>query len=136
MGITGPLPNHILKLMKKEDRPEGVAGMTTDEVAEMNDKQTERDIHDDIESYLRRNRIPYDHSRMDKRTTNKVGDPDFKIYMFNHVLFLEVKKPDGKLSPEQIKRIEELQLRGNTVEICYSYDQAKNLIEKWFPTLK
>lgn len=134
MRITGPIPDNILRLMPKEMRPLGKAGFTKEEIEALNDKKTEKNIHDDIESFLRRNSIPYDHSRMDRKTTNKVGDPDFKIYMFNHVLFLEIKKPGGKLSEEQKKRITELEHRGNTVEVCYSYDQAKAAIFKFFPT--
>jgi hypothetical protein len=124
------IPEHLLVLMSKEDRKFlGKTGFTAQEVADLIDKKTEKQIHDDIESYLRRNRIPYDHSRMDKKSTNKVGDPDFKVYVRNRVLFMEIKKPGGKLSDEQKVRINELNAAGNEVYLCFSYDEAKKQIE-------
>ncbi len=130
-GFEGPLPDHVLRKLNKADRPKGVAGMTKKEIEVLNDERTEKDIHDNIEAYLRRNAIPYDHSRMDKRTTNKRGHPDFSIYLCNHVLFIEVKKPDGKLSEVQKERIDELQKAGCMVWLCFSYEEAKRIITKF-----
>lgn len=119
------IPNHILKLMPKEARPKSVAGMTHDELKDHNTVKLEKNIHDDIISYLRRNYIPFDHSRMDRKSTNTVGQPDFAIYIHNRVLFLEVKCSNGKLSEEQIKRHAELEAYGNKIEVVYSYDEAR-----------
>lgn len=126
------IPNHILKRMKKEDRPKGIEGMTSDEIEGLNERKTEQAIHHDIISFLRRNCIPYDHSRMDRKSTNTLGHPDFSIYMHNRVLFLEIKKQGGKLSEEQIKRIEHLGASGNTVFTCYSYDSSIEKIKEFF----
>jgi hypothetical protein len=126
------VPEHLLVLMSKEDRKFlGKTGFTVQELKELHERDTERKIHDDIESYLRRNRIPYDHSRMDKKSTNKLGDPDFKVYVRNRVLFMEIKKPGGKLSEDQKTRIAELKAAGNEVYLCFSYDEARKRIEEF-----
>lgn len=102
--------------------------MLKKEIECLHDEKTEKDIHDNIESFLRRNGIPYDHSRMDKRTTNKRGHPDFSIFMYQHVLFIEVKKPGEKLSEDQTARHAELGMYENKVEVCFSYVQARDVI--------
>lgn len=130
------LPNHIIKLMPKQDRPKGVAGMTTEEVNLKNELKSEKSIHDDIIAYLRRNILPYDHSRMDRASTNKVGQPDFSIYIHNRVLFLEIKRQGGKLSEDQIKRHAELEAYGNKVEVIYSYSEATAKILEFIHEIK
>ena len=130
------IPDNILKLMDKKERPKGVAGMTRQEIVDKEHLKTERNIHEDIISYLRRSSIPYDHSRMDRKSTNTRGHPDFSIYLRNRVLFLEVKMPSGKLSDVQEERILELSKAGNQVEVIYSYDQAKIKINEFFNVWK
>lgn len=61
----------------------------------------------------------------------KAGSPDFYIFFKGgKTLFLEVKRPRGKLSPKQ----QEFKLKtaklGHIYEIVYSLDEAINLIKK------
>ena len=63
---------------------------------------SERDIHDEIESYCRARGWLIVHSRMDMRTTCAVGTPDFIIFADRGRKFnVEVKRPGQKLRPEQ-----------------------------------
>jgi hypothetical protein len=61
----------------------------------------ESDLHDDILRHCRDNGWLCVHSRMDRRSTNAVGTPDFIIVTPGTVLFVEAKMPGKKLRPEQ-----------------------------------
>lgn len=45
------------------------------------------------------------------------------------VAFIEVKKPGGKVRPEQVKFIERLRSMGFAAGIVHSVDEAKGLVE-------
>lgn len=60
------------------------------------------------------------------------GYPDLAIHEARggyHGLFIELKSPTGKTSPEQLDWIAKLMQRGYYAQICKGYDQAKNLID-------
>ena len=62
----------------------------------------ERDLHDQIEAELIRRRWYYVHSRMDKRSTQNKGVPDFIIAAPNgRTIWMEVKTKSGKLDENQ-----------------------------------
>jgi len=52
-------------------------------------------------AYLRQRGIEPIRSRMDRRTTIKVGAPDFMFAFHGHPIAIEVKMPGEKLSPDQ-----------------------------------
>ena len=57
----------------------------------------------------------------------KAGQPDYHLPIARGgfgSLFIEMKKPGGKLSPAQVTRIGELTLYGNMVVVCYSVEEA------------
>jgi len=59
----------------------------------------------------------------------KAGQPDYHLPIARGgygSLFLEIKKPGGKLSAAQVTRIGELTLYGNMVVVCYSWEEAVN----------
>ncbi len=91
---------------------------------------TERDLHDQLSAWLRKNCIPYSHDRMDKETSNVLGDPDFRCYRGNKVAFVELKVGKNKLSPDQIKRCDELAEAGCTVRVAYDLQSAVSHIER------
>lgn len=83
----------------------------------------ERDIHDEIEQWLRQNGWWYCHSRMDKRTTTARGVPDFICAGPNGItIYVEVKKPGGKLTLEQAGTKCWLQKLGHKHAIVYSLE--------------
>lgn len=121
------LPNHILKLMSDKDRKSlGDAGRTTEEINKSNDKKLEKEIHDEIIQWLNLHRIPYSHSRTDKRTTSNLGEPDFRVYHRNQVVFIEVKRGGNTPSKDQISYFEKLHQAGCTVLLC---DNSKDAID-------
>ena len=46
-------------------------------------------------------------------------------------LFLELKRPKGRVSPEQSAMRDTLRKAGYSSEIAYGYDQAVNIIEQY-----
>jgi hypothetical protein len=77
-----------------------------------------------------------DSSASNKRPTNKVGFPDFRIYAANQVLLGEMKIPGGKLSEAQ-KQVHGKFARSRTmVAIWYSAEEAIEDTKEWLATLR
>lgn len=53
---------------------------------------------------------------------NKNGYPDLLAVKSNETMFIEVKRPDGKLSELQKVRINEMKSKGINVKIWTAYD--------------
>lgn len=102
-----PISDNILRLMNKADRePLGKAGVTSADALEKQVAKSERDLQKIISSYLRLQGIWFAWSRMDKKTTCFLGQPDFLLALkitTNHArpIALEIKFEKGKLTPEQ-----------------------------------
>src|ERR1700746_1167073 len=103
MGITPN--NRMLELMRSEDRPKGRAGMTAAEGHERLIRRLERDEQALLVNWLSLREadgvLVYDWSRTDRRTTNRKGIPDFRIYCGPYALLGEMKIEDGRLSGDQ-----------------------------------
>ena len=123
MGLTGPIPNHILKLMPKQERPAGVAGMTAAECDDKFKERLEKRLHEVFEGWCKVTQLPYVHSRMDRKSTIAQGWPDFTVLHGREVVCVEFKALDGKLRPEQIEVIAGLQNQG--VPVLVSNDVAE-----------
>jgi hypothetical protein len=46
-----------------------------------------------------------------------------------HGLFIELKRPGGKVSPEQIDWIKDLNRRGYYAIVCKGFDSARNTLD-------
>src|SRR5512143_1121005 len=92
---------------------------------------TEGEIHAAFIAYLNKIGVPFRHDRMDKRTTTKVGEPDFAIYSNGRVLFVEVKRYGGKLRPEQVKRKKQLEDAGCRVVLAFSVEECVYAVMTW-----
>lgn len=46
-------------------------------------------------------------------------------------LYIEMKRPDGRVSPEQIRFLEEVQRQGYDSHECYSFEEATTLISDY-----
>lgn len=111
------LPDNIKKMMRPEDRKSlGVAGLTNEEAIQRAQVKSERDLQKLIEALLRLKGVEPIRSRMDRKTSNNLGTPDFLFAVKGMIegeqpftrnkprIFAcawEVKLPGGKLSLEQ-----------------------------------
>lgn len=83
----------------------------------------ESDLHDLIAAELRRRRYYFVRSRMDKRSTNQVGTPDFIVAKPDGVtVWCEIKRKNGKLTPEQNVTRHVLLALGHKFCVCRSMD--------------
>lgn len=71
------IPDSMLRCMGKKHRPKGNAGMTQAEAGAKQNARLEKEVHVQIENWLRINGIVAIHSRMDKKATVQRGLPDF-----------------------------------------------------------
>src|SRR5438105_15073097 len=78
----------------------------------------ESDLHKEFIAWLNARRIPFLHSRTDRRTTTALGDPDFFVLWEGRVLGIECKIDKNKLSDAQEKRIAYLKQAGVRVEVA------------------
>jgi hypothetical protein len=84
----------------------------------------ESELHDEIAAHCRSKGWLYFHSRMDKKSTATVGQPDFTILADNgRVLFIEAKAKAGKLSTEQVAVKVWAQKLGHVIHTIFSYEQ-------------
>ena len=91
---------------------------------------TERDLHDQIIAHCRDNGWYYVHSRMDQRTTIKVGCPDFIIALpHGKVLWIECKTKTGKLSEQQAGAIYALNALDHDVYVIRSMTEFLAVLE-------
>jgi hypothetical protein len=114
--FTHPLPENIRKCLPVALRTCTDTRTATEE-AEVFDQKSEKLIHHTFEAWLMLNEIPYVHSRMDKKSTIRVGWPDFSIFYARQTVFVEFKQAGKQLSPEQHAVRNELIAKGFEVSI-------------------
>ena len=120
------LPNHILEKMNPNDRASlGKAGRTKAECKEQAEAKSEKQIQGQIEGLLRRNNVWFVRQRMDKKTSQRCGVPDFLLCVRGRFVAWEVKCGLGKTRPEQDKELEMIRLSGGRALVIRSYDEAK-----------
>lgn len=94
--------------------------------------RSEKDLHIAFSAWLRKHSIPFFHSRMDAKTSQTCGDPDYICVFNGNCALVEFKWLKGKLSPAQKQRIEELETAGNAVCIAYDLQTAISHVESVF----
>ncbi len=125
------IPDKLLKLMNKEDRPKGVAGMTAAEVQAMNDKKSEREIQGDIKNYLKLRGVRFIMSpRFGKPTTIQAGCPDILFVFKGNPYAMEIKAKNGNASDEQLKVMDDMRADGWNANFVYSVEGVKLILDK------
>jgi hypothetical protein len=69
-----------------------------------------------------------------KRMGVRSGTPDYFLAVARgpyHGMFIEMKGPDGRPSPEQVETLRILGLQGYATVLCYSTDAARTAIENY-----
>lgn len=128
------IPDKWLRLMSAEDRKSlGKAGLTLVEVFAKEEAKSERELHKMIGNLLRQRSIEFVESRMDKRTTQKRGVPDFLMAIEGQACAIEVKYGNGKLSEEQATMLHKLEISPNKwrVVVIRSVDEMLNFLREF-----
>jgi hypothetical protein len=88
-----------------------------------------KDLHQPFIAYLRKQGIPYIYHRSDRRSGINKGHPDFTLLWCGHAFLIEFKTLGGKLSIDQLERIEELSRAGTRTRLCTSLSEAIGYLE-------
>lgn len=97
----------------------GIKVQTPSEAVEIEGK-----LHDDILDYCRKQGWYVVHSRMDKKTTNALGTPDFIIAMSDgRIVWIEAKAKGRKPTKDQMAACCWLNKLGHCYYIVYSMTQ-------------
>lgn len=148
MKFTRTLSDHVLKLMDPADRKK-LGLKTMDEINQMAEAKTERELHKQVANLLRLRGIEFFDSRMDKRTSRPVGEPDFVFAVWieatradkNQLAVLdrwpaacgwELKLPGKNLDPDQAAMFEKLTKHPNAwiCRVIRSVDEALAELKK------
>lgn len=90
----------------------------------LTDAKAERELHDQIEQWLRMKGVRcIVHSRMDKKTTQKKGVPDFLFVMKGNAFAIEVKVGNNQLTKEQEAWLVDAAVDGWICRVVRSLDQ-------------
>jgi hypothetical protein len=124
------LPDNILTHMAAKDRKSlGKAGMTREESITAMEIRSERDLQNQIASYLYHKRIWFHRTRMDKKTTGPVGTPDFIFAVNGRPIAWEVKLPGKELSFDQASVMAEMFGNSWCCATVRSVAEAKHLLD-------
>ena len=100
MKITGPIPEHIRRLMSPEDRGD-LQSPTMPEIQATVETAAEKVLQSQIMDYLRLHGVFAGRQRMDKKSTMALGWPDIVFAWHGVPIALEVKTANGKQTEEQ-----------------------------------
>lgn len=130
------LPENVLRRMSLEDRKSlGKHGRTAKEIQTEQAEVSEKEIHRQIDQWLRSKDIVFQHERMDGKTRGTVGWPDFtfvwKIEVLpgpNGILGIypigcEVKRPGEVPTPEQLDCHDRMRKNGWTILVVHSLQE-------------
>jgi hypothetical protein len=130
MGYMGPLPENALRYLSKEQRtPMGKSGRTMSEIDEANAIKAEKELHRQVEQYLNMKGVMFNHDRMDKRRTGRLGWPDFDFAIRGQAIAVECKAPGKDLDGKQPEVRMGLLRDGWTYIICYRLEQVIELFK-------
>ncbi len=91
--------------------------------------ESESDLHDQIIAYCKGKGWYYVRSRMDRKTTQAVGCPDFIIAAdAGRSFWIECKAKNGKGSPAQLETIVHLLKLGHKSAFVWSFEEFLSLV--------
>lgn len=91
----------------------------------------ESDLHQDIIDLCKRRGWFYVRSRMDRRSTQAPGVPDFIVAADDgKTIWIECKAKGNKPSNEQLATITFLKAKGHAAAICYNMADVMELVAK------
>ena len=130
LTFKAPLPEHILRMIDFAERKKmGKHFRTSEEIASDAERITERKLHAQIRSLLSLKNIVYFESRMDKRTTQKKGAPDFIFATKGIPVAWECKVGKGKLRPEQEEMLCKMEVNGWRIKVVRSLQEASEALK-------
>jgi hypothetical protein len=125
MSMKPPLPEHILRMIDFAERQKlGREFRTFEEMQLAAERYTERKLHAQIRNLLSLNALIFFESRMDRRTTQRKGAPDFLFAKNGVPVAWECKTGKSKLRPEQEEMLEAMKKNGWHTKVIRSLQEA------------
>lgn len=120
------LPPEFLRYMEPKERKKfGVAGMLPAEAQAKIDSESERELQNQIENWFRLNGIPAFRNRMDKKSTAKVGQPDFLVCFKGAFWAFEIKAGKNQATQEQLACLVGIANAGGSGFVVRSLQEVK-----------
>jgi VRR-NUC domain len=114
------------------------AGLTTEEAQHKYLIRLERNEQKILVNWLmlqeEAGKLTFDWSRTDRKTTNRKGMPDFRIYRDGRALLGEMKMDGAKLSPDQEQMREKFLRAGTEVQLWSSAEIGIRATRNWLWT--
>jgi hypothetical protein len=135
------LPDNILRRMEPSARKSlGKSGRTSEEIDAKKSLELEKEIHRQIDQWLRSKNIVFQHERMDGKTRGTVGWPDFTFVWFREPALevkhlyvpigCEVKRQGEKPTDDQAKIHDHMRRNGWTVLVVHSLQELIEELKK------
>lgn len=136
MVFSKVLPDSVLRCMPKDERAKlGKAGVTAAEAQAKLDCQRERELQRHIANELRQRNIPFQQTRMDRKTTGTIGWPDFTFAYRGCFCAFECKSPGKRPNGDQARVIAELGAQGGKVIVVWEFQEALNFLRSFDETV-
>lgn len=98
------------------------------------DYDLEKKEHVIFENWLNQHELGYDHQRMDRRTSNRCGMPDFIVGVEAQLVAIEFKRPGKCLSPAQLEWQRRFSVKSKCrYHVCRTADFAISCIKYLMP---
>ena len=125
-----PIPPNLLKCMPKDERKKlGKVGRTWDEIQYQSNARGERLLQKQVAALLTQRDIWHSRSRMDKRTTNQRGTPDFLFVWNGRPYAFECKIGKAEPTEAQINCHCQMRRNGWLVFVVRSLKEAKEFLD-------
>ena len=133
MISSSQLPEHLLNKLTQKVRgtlPGGLAAnMTAAEAGAKYQAGEERNLQRDMSNFFRHVRgLWFRCNAMNKKTTGKVGEPDFIGVYRGRFFGIECKGPGGKLSSEQGAELDAIRAAGGVAVVAFAVADAQEVL--------
>ena len=126
------LPAKILKCINESDRKSlGKDGLLPHEISQKLERQSEAQLQKLIYSELLRRGLFFHYSRSDRRTTTRLGTPDFALPLAGSYVAIECKTPIGKLTSEQTDVGLKIKGQGGDHWVVRSFDEFLDVLKSY-----
>ncbi len=134
MGLDpSNLPDALLRRVSPADRRAAGLPAPLAELAKLakvrSDLKWEKELQSQIDNWLRLHGITAIRARMDRRTSNNLGTPDFLFAVQGRAVALEAKLPGREPTEDQRRVMAGLAKDGWKVAVVHSLDEARTVIE-------
>lgn len=133
MISSSQLPEHLLNKISKNDRgtlPGGIAAhQTAAESAAKYQAGEERILQRDMGNFFRHVKgLWFRTNAMNRKTTGRVGEPDFIGVYRGRFFGIECKGPGGKLSSEQGAELAAIREAGGVAVVAFAVSDAQEVL--------